>query len=197
LIVREQLKDAIDHIKKPAGGTNFWDSLRFVVEAMFRPTQELRRTAIVVMTDGVDNALPQVYGDGSVTSFSDLLNTVRSSETLVYPIYIDTENEEARRHRTPREAFAIARGQLQQLSQACGTLVYPVSELKDLDKVYERVIRDLSTIYSIGYKPNNSAKDGTWRNVTVKLLERPDLSARAKNGYFAKSDAQSIKEAHP
>lgn len=194
---REQLNDAIDHIKKPAGGTNFWDSLGFVVDAMFRPTQELRRKAIVVMTDGVDNALPQVYGDGSVTSFSDLLNTVRNSETLVYPIYIDTEAEEARLHRTPREAFAIARNQLQQLSQACGTLVYPVSELKDLDKVYERVIRDLSTVYSIGYKPTNPSKDGTWRNVSVKLLERPDLSARAKNGYFAKSDAQSIKEAHP
>jgi Ca-activated chloride channel homolog len=194
---REQLKDAIEHIKKPAGGTNFWDSLRFVVESMCRPTHELRRTAIVVMTDGVDNALPQVYGDGSATSFSDLLNIVRSNETLVYPIYIDTEAEEARLHRTPRDAFAIARNQLQQLSQACGTLVYPVSELKDLDKVYERVIRDLSTVYSIGYKPSNPSKDGGWRNVTVKLLERPDLSARAKNGYFAKSDAQSVKGANP
>jgi VWFA-related protein len=194
---REQLKHAIDNIKKPAGGTNFWDSLRFVVEAMFRPTQELRRKAIVVMTDGVDNALPDVYGDGSVTSFSDLLNIVRTSETLVYPIYVDTEQEEARLHRTPRTAFAMARVQLQQLSQACGTLVYPVSELKDLDKVYERVIHDLSTVYSIGYKPTNSFKDGSWRNVTVKLLERPDLSARAKNGYFAKSDAQSVKGANP
>ena len=29
---RQQLKKAIEHIKKPSGGTNFWDALRYVLE---------------------------------------------------------------------------------------------------------------------------------------------------------------------
>ena len=64
------LKKSIDYIEKPFGGTNFWDALRFVLELIGAQSRvENRRSAVVVMTDGVDNALPGVYGEGSATSF--------------------------------------------------------------------------------------------------------------------------------
>ncbi len=99
---RKLLKDSIDEIEKPRGGTKFWDSLRYVLANLPGPGRAARRSAVVVMTDGVDNALPDVVGEGSRTSFEELLHIVRSSETLVFPIYLDTENEESKRHRTPR-----------------------------------------------------------------------------------------------
>jgi len=184
---RKLLKDSIDDIEKPRGGTNFWDSLRYVLATLLAPGKAVRRSAVVVMTDGVDNALPDVVGDGSRTTFEELLSIVRSSETLVFPIYLDTENEESQRHRTPRSAFVLARAQLAQLAEACGSRTHRADKIKDLDDVYEQVIADLGRVYSIGYRPSNTSRDGRWRSVTVRILDRSDLRARSKPGYYASS----------
>ena len=191
---RDQLKKSIDKIEKPAGGTNFWDALAFVLHEVLSEKGTAHRKAVVVMSDGVDNALPDVYGDGSRIGFEELLSVVRRSDSLVFPVYVDTEPEEAKRHRTPRSAYAIAREQLEQLAKVSGTVKYEAKELKDLEEVYAKVIQDLSTVYSIGYKPSNAAKDGKWRSVVVKLLDRPDLAVRTKPGYFAKGETQSLKQ---
>jgi hypothetical protein len=64
--------------------------------------------------------------------------------------------------------------------------MYRAAKVKDLDQVYAQVVRDLSTVYSIGYRPTNKSLDGKWRSVQVQLVQRPDLSARTKRGYYAK-----------
>lgn len=181
---RIKLKKSIDEMEDAIGGTNFWDSLDWVVRVLVRQGST-RRSAVVVMTDGVDNALPNVYGDGSRTEFEKLLEDIRNSETIVFPIYLDTEEENVRDHRVPRAAYAMAREQLGSIATACGTPMYQAAKLKDLDKVYEQVVRDLSTVYSIGYRPSNKTLDGKWRAVEVQV-QRPDLLARTKRGYFAK-----------
>ena len=60
---RGLLKDSLQDIQKPLGGTNFWDSLLYTMTTVVSSEKSFRRSAIVVMTDGVDNALPDVYGD--------------------------------------------------------------------------------------------------------------------------------------
>jgi VWFA-related protein len=183
---RERVKKAIDQMEKPRGGTKFWDSLRYVTEARVPLGQRSGRTAIVVMTDGVDNALPDIFGDGSSTPFSDLVRIVSDSDVLVFPIYLDTEKEEIKRHRTSRAAYAMAREQLAQLAEACGTTLYRAAKIEDLENVYDRVMKDLGTVYSIGYRPSNRVRDGKWRSVTVQLNEHTDLVARSKRGYYAR-----------
>lgn len=185
---RRYLKASLKDIEEPIGGTNFWDSLFFVLEAVVPSQKAARRSAVVVMTDGVDNALPEVFGDGSQKSFAELLDKLNHSDTLVFPIYLDTEKEVVKRNKYTREAYAIARTQLAQLGESAGTKVYRANKLKDLDSVYEQVIKDLSTVYSVGYKPSNPAKDGKWRSVVVRLVGRQDLSARSKPGYYAKAN---------
>lgn len=184
---RVQLKKAIDRIEKPLGGTKFWDSLRYVTEALVPVGPGSHRTAIVVMTDGVDNALPDIFGDGSSTPFPELIRIVRDSDAIVFPIYLDTEKEEIKRHRTPRDAYAAAREQLTQLAEACGTTLYRAAKIEDLEGVYDRVMKDLGTVYSLGYRPSNRVRDGKWRSVTVRLNEHSDLLARSKRGYYAKT----------
>jgi VWFA-related protein len=80
----------------------------------------------------------------------------------------------------------LARKYLNHLADDTGTVMYRARKVKDLDGVYEQVIRDLSMVYSIGYRPTNRARDGAWRTVSVQLVSRPDLAARSKRGYFAK-----------
>jgi len=185
---RGLLKDSIQHIQKPQGGTNFWDSLLYAMTAVFSSEKSSRRSAIVVMTDGVDNALPDVFGDGSRTTFAELLDRVGRSGTLVFPIYLDTEEESVKRNRVPRDAYTMARAQLAQLAVTSGTKLYRANKMKDLDLVYDQVIRDLAMVYSIAYKPNNSTRDGKWRAVGVQLIGRQDLTATTKRGYFAKTE---------
>lgn len=178
------LRKSIDNIEKPSGGTNFWDALRFVLEHIVGQSRiENRRSAVIVMTDGVDNALPGVYGEGSATSFEELLKIVQGSDTIVLPIYLDTEKE-TDRHGTLKEAYALARQQLSMLAAQSGSDIYQARKVKDLEGVYERVVRDLSTVYSIGYRPGNRARDGSWRAVTVQLVGHPELVVRAKPGYY-------------
>jgi VWFA-related protein len=182
---REKLKKAISEIDDAYGGTNFWDSLDWVVKVLI-PQGSGRRSAVVVMTDGVDNALPDVRGEGSRTGFHTLLENIRNSEAIVFPIYLDTEEENVKDHRMPRSAYALAREQLALIASACGTPMYRAAKLADLENVYAQVVRDLSTVYSIGYRPSNKTLDGKWRSVEVRLVQRPDLFARSKRGYYAK-----------
>lgn len=182
---REALEKSIKKIKEPSGGTNFWDAMNFVLDSP--ATTGMRRRAIVVMTDGVDNALPDVFGDGSKTPFPLLLDRLRASEVIVFPVYLDTEKEEVKRHRSPASAYAIARENLAQLADIGGTRVYPAKELKDLDTVYDQVIKDLGTVYSLGYKSNNNVRDGKWRNVTVQVISRTGVSVHTKRGYYSRA----------
>jgi hypothetical protein len=128
-----------------------------------------------------------VPGPGSRIPFEKLIENIRNSESIVFPIYLDTEEENVKRYHVPRAAYAQAREQLGQIAQACGTSLYHAAKLNDLDTVYSQVVRDLSTVYSIGYRPSNKALDGKWRSVEVQLANRHDLFARTKRGYYAKT----------
>lgn len=183
---RRKLKKVIDDMDEAIGGTNFWDSLDYVLRDLIANGGGLRRSAVVVMTDGIDNALPDVPGPGSRTPFEKLVESIRQSESIIFPIYLDTEEENVKRYHVPRAAYAQAREQLGQLASLCGTTLYRAAKLKDLDAVYAQVVRDLSTVYSIGYRPSNKSLDGKWRTVEVQLNNRPELFARTKRGYHAK-----------
>ena len=183
---RKKLKKNIEQMDEAIGGTNFWDSFDWVLNDLIAHRSESRRSAVVVMTDGIDNALPDVPGPGSNLPFAKLLDNIRNSESIIFPIYLDTEEENVKRYHVPRAAYAEAREQLGQIATVCGTNLYRAAKLKDLDTVYAQVVRDLTTVYSIGYRPSNKSLDGKWRSVEVQLLNRPELFARTKRGYYAK-----------
>jgi VWFA-related protein len=181
---RTALKQSIDGMQKPVGGTNFWDALMFVLDHVtIQSRVERRRSAVIVMTDGVDNALPGVYGDGSKTTFDQLLENVRRLDTVVMPVYLDTEKE-ANPRSTPPSAYSTARDELAMLAAESGNNMYRAGKLRDLNQAYAEVIHDLSTVYSIGYRPANRVHDGAWHTVTLQLPGHPDLEVRSKRGYY-------------
>lgn len=183
---REELKTAIKQIKKSFGGTRFWDSLRWVLELKPEPSDEPRRRAVVVMTDGVDNALADVPGDGSKTTFLEALEVIKGSDWIVLPIYLDTEREMVQQGRGFRDAYVTARLQLALIAAESGSIVYQARKVEDLKRVYVEVLNDLGTVYSIGYRPSNKQRDGLWRTVSVQLATRPELAVRTRRGYYAK-----------
>jgi len=166
-----------------SGGTLFWDALKFTLDSVLGPKAPGRRRAVVVMTDGVDNALGGGNG-GSEISFADLLEAVRRSDELIVPIYLDTEGANSYSDFTKR-MYENARKTLALLAQESGGLYYKARKIEDLNGVYDQVINDLGKVYSLGYKPSNEKRDGSWRRVEIQVPSRPDVTARSRPGYFA------------
>jgi VWFA-related protein len=166
------------------GGTLLWDALKFTLDNVVGPRALGRRRAIVLMTDGVDNALGG-GGSGSAISFADLLEAVRQNDELLIPIYLDTESDHSFLSIFGRRTYENARKTLALLAQESGGLYYTARKIEDLNGVYDQVINDLGKVYSLGYKPTNEKRDGSWRRVQIQIPNRADLSARSRPGYYA------------
>ncbi len=181
---RELLRQRIESIRNPEGGTNFYDAVYDTLRWLMNKKGE--RNAIVVMSDGVDNALPGVPGGGSEVSFIELYNLVQESDTIIFPVYLNTEQEaiEDWGFRLS-EAYNIARKQLRDLAETTGGNIYYANKVSDLDGCYEQVAAELRTIYSLGYYPSNSEKDGSYRKIRVKVA-RNDVQVKTRRGYYAK-----------
>ena len=165
------------------GASNVWDALKFTLDSVFGERTLERRRAVIMMSDGVDNAL-MFYGNaGSTISFSDLLESVRHSDTLIVPIYLDTESDYSS---WIKSVYENARKTLGLLANESGGTYYKAKKLSDLNGVYEQVINDLGKVYSLGYKPLNEKRDGEWRKVEVQIFNRPDLVPHSRPGYYAK-----------
>jgi VWFA-related protein len=165
------------------GGTRLWDALKFTLDQVVGPKTFGRRRAIVLMTDGVDNALGE--GAGSEISFANLLEAVRKRDELIIPIYLDTESDRGFLPDFGKRMYENARKTLALLAEESGGLYYQARKIADLNGVYEQVINDLGKVYSLGYKPTNEKRDGSWRRVQIQMANRPDLNARARPGYYA------------
>jgi Ca-activated chloride channel family protein len=64
-----------------------------------------------------------------------------------------------------------------------GRAFFP-TEAKSLASIYGQIYDELSSQYTIGYVPKNARRDGRWRHLVVRV-NRPNVAARTKQGYFA------------
>ncbi len=178
------------------GTSRVWDALEFTYEKLLSKQDPDRRSAVVFMTDGVDNSLMQnrarqragsyFYSSRpSEITFTDLLETVRKNETTLFSIYLDTENGYSGTYASPK-SYRQARRGLEFLAEESGGQFYRAAQLEDLNGIYERIINDLSEVYSVGYESRNEDRDGSWRAVNVKIKGRADLTVKSKSGYYAK-----------
>ena len=163
-----------------SGGSNVWDAVKFTLDEVLGPKTLERRRAVVLMSDGVDGSLVRfLSAGGSKIPFADLIEQVRQTDVLIVPVYLDTE------YPGMKEPYENARRMLNLLAQESGGSYYHARKLSDLEGVYEQVINDLGKVYSLGYKPTNTTRDGTWRWVEVSINNRQDLVTRTRPGYYA------------
>ena len=173
-------------VKDMEGGglSHVWDAVKFALDDVLGPRSLERRRAVVLMSDGVDGFLaPAGKVEGSKTTFATLLEQVRQTDALIVPIYLDTEKDFGNGGWGPQ--YENARRALNLLAQESGGSYYRAGKISDLNGVYEQVINDLGKVYSLGYKPTNATRDGSWRGVEVSIVNRTDLVARTRPGYYA------------
>jgi hypothetical protein len=64
----------------------------------------------------------------------------------------------------------------------------------DMDAAFDRIVKDNSAYYILGYGSADPRRDGRFHRITVKT-NRPGLQVRSRTGYYAPSDAASRKRA--
>jgi VWFA-related protein len=182
---RDLLRKRIKAIKKPEGGTAFYEAVWFTLVDTLRGT-EGQRNAIVIMSDGVDNSLERFNPAHSRVSFDQLGRKLRGSDCIVFPIYLDTEYEEVfERGNSSSESYAIARDQLAMIADITGGRLFQAQHPEDLAGVYNQVAEALRTVYSVGYYPTNGQRDGTFRRVSIGVGQ-PNAVVRSRKGYYAR-----------
>lgn len=138
---------------------------------------ELRRRAIVLLSDGEDTA--------SLVNDEQVLELARKTEIAIYSISLRPSRVPERN----RQQFSQAVHLLTALSRETGGQVFFPNSLSELDTVYDRIAEELRTQYSLGYVSSNSRRDGKWRRVVVRAPTREGLTVRHKIGYYAPRSA--------
>ena len=63
----------------------------------------------------------------------------------------------------------------------------------DFGPAFQAVQRDTEAYYIIGYQSTNPRRDGSFRHLTIKLLNHPDAKLEYRPGYYAPADFQHQK----
>jgi len=155
------------------GSTSLYNAIYVALSELKRvraaTTDQVRRQAIVVLSDGEDTT--------SVIAYEDVLEAAKRSEVAVYAIGLRNKQERSKE-------FNEAEFVLKTLSQETGGRVFFVEDITQLPAVYQQIADELANQYAMGYTSKNLKKDGAWRAIVVKV-NRPNTAARTKRGYFA------------
>ena len=182
---RELLRQRIETIDTARGDTKLYDATNFAMEELLKDAKKSRRSAIVLMSDGLDGTIPGVSGQqGSRHSYQETLRNIQEFDGVLYTLWLNTEYEAMSPLDTQPEAFDTAYDRMKEMSDAGGGVFYKVEKLTDLAGAYEQVVADLGTMYSLAYRPLNSTRNGQWRTIRI-AVSRTNAVPRGKRGYYA------------
>jgi Ca-activated chloride channel family protein len=128
-----------------------------------------KRRAIIVLSDGADTK--------SAATPEKALNAALAANATIYTVDMSDplSNQAAR---------MSAAGTLKNYANKSGGRFVSKPGGRALDEAFKEILQELSNQYTIGYRPLNTARDGRWRAIQLKL-SRPELSARTRSGYRA------------
>jgi Ca-activated chloride channel family protein len=165
----EKLSRAIRGLQ--AGGvTSLYDAIFFSSKEkmlFFPPPEPYLRRVMIIVSDGQDNQ--------SEHTREEALAMAQRAEVTVFTISTN-------RTGTPGRGDRV----LRRLAEETGGRAFFPFEATELAASFQEISRELRSQYSLAYVSTNTARDGTFRNVTVEPVEK-GLRVRAKTGYFAPS----------
>jgi Ca-activated chloride channel family protein len=132
------------------------------------------RTLLVIFTDGGDTR--------SAIPFKDIMDLLRATDVTVYAVgFLEHQPSSVRNEQRLRLT--------QMAEETGGEAIFPLS-MKEIESAYDRVVAGIRAQYTLGYTSTNTARDGRWRRVEVKVARSGDSRGRAlrvltRKGYFA------------
>ena len=154
---------------RAGGGTSLYDAIYHVSEQKL--LEETGRKTMVILSDGSDLT--------STNTYEEALQMAHRAEVTIYAISttrfgadIDHEGDNA----------------LRQLTESTGGRSFFPYSTSLLTRAFRDINEELRSQYSITYVPTNTRKDGTFREIEVKLRTDRDANVRHRKGYYAPTD---------
>ncbi|MBV8843045.1 MAG: VWA domain-containing protein [Bryobacterales bacterium] len=163
----KKLEAALDRLDSK-GGTAMRDAISMSIDYV-KDKGKKDKKVLLVITDGNDNT--------SNESLEQLVRKAQRSEVLVYCIGLLSEEE-------PREARNAKRA-LKALAEASGGMDYYPKDLAEVERITPQVAHEIRNQYLLAYSPTNTALDGSYRKIEVKVKGYGNPTVRARSGYYA------------
>jgi len=155
-----------------AGSTAIWDAIWATSNELLSASAEHTRRAMILLTDGEDTI--------SQVKMQEAINRALKADSLIYAIGIGDRYE-----------FGINEGALKKLTEQTGGRAFFPSNERDLATAFAQIERDLRERYLIAYSSSNKLRDGSYRKVTIEIVDpavrRENLKLNYRPGYFAKT----------
>jgi len=176
---KTKLSESLDTFDA-GGGTAYYDALAYTLAETLRPLKG-ERTAIVILTDGDDNR--------SFLPFDSLLASIQESGALVYPLYVpsaliaaaeskDTNAEIDTLRSRYMTLTSKAEGEGEKLARASGGVYYPISQISQIQKAYDDIVRQLRTAYTVTFRSETTASKGSGASPRLKIkINKPNAFA--------------------
>ena len=174
--------------------TDFYGAIYWAAEKV----KDIRgRKSVLVYSDGlgpmpmrsmlvVGRRVSRPVDSSDDPGFQRLVQAVRSSGASFYFVGINTDLNAAAA--TPVDMLYTmqqARARMEQLADASGGRVALPRKAEDAIPLYREIGKELGNSYSLGYVSANSATDGRYRAVTVRLRSGSARIRQSRDGYFA------------
>lgn len=150
------------------GGTALYDA---TVRTLDLVSREWGRKGVVIFSDGDDR--------NSLTRREVAMARVQASDAMLYTVGYGS-GATVPQLRSSLETYARATG---------GRPFFP-RDVKELDTVFTDVVSELANQYVLSYSSTNTAEDGAWRDIKVRI-RKGNYDIRARQGYRANAVRRS------
>jgi Ca-activated chloride channel homolog len=162
------------------GATSIYDAI-FLASEYLKPVQG--RRVIVVISDGGDTT--------SQKSLLEALANAQQADVMIFAVFTGNRDfSENLRDMAGERA-------LETLTSETGGVVFrPIAtpgtqgaetderSIKELDLAFDDLAKQLRTQYTLGFFSTNDKRDGSFRQLAVRI-KKPGYGARARRGYYA------------
>ena len=168
------------------GGTAYYDALAFTIADTLRPLKG-ERSAIVILTDGEDNR--------SFLAFDSMAGSIQESGALIYPLYVPSGLIAAAASGFPdvdplRKKYmslsSRSQGEGEKLAKLSGGVYYAITEITQIQRAYEDIVRQLRSAYSITFRSRATAVGGTGVSPRLKIRSRMENTFAAVTSVVVK-----------
>jgi Ca-activated chloride channel family protein len=162
-----KLVRTIEHYGEVEGSTALFDTV--VMAADYLRPQPGRKVMIIV-SDGVETT-------SNLQDFGEMVRRVLASDCQVFVIQTGLSANANLRD-------LVAERRMQDLTSYTGGFVNVPKLPSDLEVAFTQIAADLAQQYVLSYYPNDDARDGRFRIITVRVKSRPNVRVRARRGYY-------------
>ncbi len=169
---------------------------RITLEAVERALSALiatkGRKSLILVSEGF------IY-DPNLDEFKRVVEAARRSNAAIYflnarglegmPVYMTAQFGPA----LPEQDVGFAFTETYEAAEGADSVAadsggFSVRNTNDLASGIKRIADENRTYYLVGYNPTNTARDGKFRKISVKVPGRKGIEVRARKGYYAPSD---------